>query len=158
MFHDFGTCFFSYDIAESRMIRIDPFCSYVGHEQFGQIPMHAALQTVRDVAVKYCDNWPKVHPSPVRFSKPNDEKFFGHHFWYELQQNLKPNDLLVIDIGTSTMSSAGLIFPKNMIFVNQILWSSIGYSIPAAFGAQIAEPNRRVILIVGDGAAQMTCQ
>lgn len=66
--------------------------------------------------------------------------------------------MLVIEIGTSTMSSAGLIFPKNMTFVNQILWSSIGYSIPAAFGAQMADPNRRVILIVGDGAAQMTCQ
>jgi indolepyruvate decarboxylase len=32
----------------------------------------------------------------------------------------------------------------------------MGFSVPAALGAQIAEPKRRVVVLVGDGAFQMT--
>lgn len=45
-----------------------------------------------------------------------------------------------------------------MELIVQPLWGSIGYSLPAAFGAQTAAPERRVILITGDGAAQLTIQ
>ncbi|RAN86364.1 hypothetical protein B5P41_29685, partial [Bacillus sp. SRB_28] len=40
----------------------------------------------------------------------------------------------------------------------QPLWGSIGFTLPAAYGAQTAAPDRRVVLIIGDGAAQLTIQ
>jgi len=40
----------------------------------------------------------------------------------------------------------------------QPLWGSIGYTLPAAFGAQTAQPQQRVVLIIGDGSAQLTVQ
>lgn len=47
--------------------------------------------------------------------------------------------------------------PKGAIFLTQILWSSIGYSIGAALGAALAgkDDNRRVFLLVGDGSFQV---
>lgn len=45
-----------------------------------------------------------------------------------------------------------------MNFIVQPLWGSIGYTLAAAFGAQTACPNRRVIVLTGDGAAQLTIQ
>ncbi len=39
----------------------------------------------------------------------------------------------------------------------QALWGSIGYTRPT-FGVQTAEPQRRAILLIGDGAAQLTVQ
>ena len=36
------------------------------------------------------------------------------------------------------------------------MWASIGYSLPALIGACTAAPGRRGVLLVGDGAAQMT--
>jgi indolepyruvate decarboxylase len=41
---------------------------------------------------------------------------------------------------------------------NQTLWASIGWATPAAFGAAIGAPDRRLILITGEGAHQMTAQ
>ncbi|MGI5212206.1 thiamine pyrophosphate-binding protein [Plantactinospora sp. CA-290183] len=38
------------------------------------------------------------------------------------------------------------------------LWGAIGYATPAAFGAGMAEPARRVVLITGDGSLQLTVQ
>ena len=43
-------------------------------------------------------------------------------------------------------------------FHNQTLWASIGWATPAAFGAAVGAPDRRVILVTGEGSHQMTVQ
>jgi TPP-dependent 2-oxoacid decarboxylase len=43
-------------------------------------------------------------------------------------------------------------------FIGQPLRASIGYTLPALLGACLAVPQRRGILLIGDGAAQMTAQ
>lgn len=48
--------------------------------------------------------------------------------------------------------------PGDVIFLGQPLWASIGYTLPALLGACLAAPGRRGVLLVGDGAAQMTVQ
>jgi indolepyruvate decarboxylase len=48
--------------------------------------------------------------------------------------------------------------PKGSSFHNQTLWGSIGWATPAAFGAALAAPARRVVLITGDGSHQLTAQ
>ena len=40
----------------------------------------------------------------------------------------------------------------------QTLWCSIGWGAPAALGCALAEPQRRVVLVTGDGAHQLTVQ
>jgi len=46
--------------------------------------------------------------------------------------------------------------PEDVLFLGQPLWASIGYTLPALLGACLAAPSRRGVLLVGDGAAQMT--
>ena len=48
--------------------------------------------------------------------------------------------------------------PKVAEFHNQTLCASIGWATPAAFGAAIGAPDRRLILIAGEGSHQMTAQ
>ena len=43
-------------------------------------------------------------------------------------------------------------------FVAQAFWLAIGYSTAAAIGVKCAMPEKRVLVIVGDGAFQETCQ
>ena len=43
-----------------------------------------------------------------------------------------------------------------MTFTGQLLWASIGYTLAALLGACTARPGRRGVLLIGDGAAQMT--
>jgi indolepyruvate decarboxylase len=43
-------------------------------------------------------------------------------------------------------------------FVAQAAWLAIGYSVGAATGVKCAQPDRRVIVVVGDGAFHETCQ
>ena len=57
--------------------------------------------------------------------------------------------------------SMGLGFarmPRTATFHNQTLWGSIGWATPAAFGAAVAAPDRRVVLFTGEGSHQFTAQ
>jgi len=65
---------------------------------------------------------------------------------------LKPNDLLITETGTSAMGLAFALLPRGATFHNQALWGSIGWATPAAFGAAVAAPTRRVVLVTGDGS------
>ena len=55
--------------------------------------------------------------------------------------------MIVTDTGTSSLGLAFARLPKGAEFHNQTLWASIGWATPAAFGAAIGAPDRRLILI-----------
>jgi indolepyruvate decarboxylase len=71
---------------------------------------------------------------------------------------LKPNDILVADSGTTSMGLGFAHMPAGASFHNQTLWGSIGWATAAAFGTAVAAPDRRVVLVTGDGAHQLTAQ
>jgi indolepyruvate decarboxylase len=70
----------------------------------------------------------------------------------------RPNDVILTDTGTSSLGLALAQLPQGAEFHNQTLWASIGWATPAAFGAAIGAPDRRLILITGEGSHQMTGQ
>jgi indolepyruvate decarboxylase len=70
----------------------------------------------------------------------------------------RANDIIMTDTGTSSLGLAFAQLPKGAEFHNQTLWASIGWATPAAFGATIGAPDRRLILITGEGSHQMTAQ
>ena len=63
---------------------------------------------------------------------------------------------MIADQGTAFYGAAGLTLPDGAQLVGQPLWASIGWTLPAALGASLAAPDRRVVLIAGDGAMQQT--
>jgi indolepyruvate decarboxylase len=78
-------------------------------------------------------------------------------YWREIQEYLRPNDVLYVDNGTSFVL-LGLRLPENCTFVGSINWGSIGYSVGALLGALTAAPERRHILFIGDGSFQVSAQ
>jgi indolepyruvate decarboxylase len=70
----------------------------------------------------------------------------------------RPDDVIITDTGTSSLGLAFAQLPKGAEFHNQTLWASIGWATPAAFGAAVAAPDRRLILVTGEGSHQMTAQ
>jgi indolepyruvate decarboxylase len=70
----------------------------------------------------------------------------------------RPDDVIITDTGTSSLGLAFAQLPRGAEFHNQTLWASIGWATPAAFGAAMGAPDRRLILITGEGSHQMTAQ
>lgn len=67
------------------------------------------------------------------------------------------DDMTVIpDIGDSLWGASDLRLPKQTDFISLAYYTSMGFAIPAAIGAQLGKPGSRPLVIVGDGAFQMT--
>jgi indolepyruvate decarboxylase len=78
------------------------------------------------------------------------------HLWACLQDFLLPGDLVLADQGTAFYGAADLTLPAGATLAGQPLWASIGWALPAALGASLAAPDRRAVLVIGDGAFQQT--
>ncbi|MDE0636329.1 MAG: thiamine pyrophosphate-binding protein [Candidatus Poribacteria bacterium] len=67
------------------------------------------------------------------------------------------DELTVIpDVGDCLWGAADLRLPGQTEFISQAYYTSMGFAIPAAIGAQLGKPDCRPLVIVGDGAFQMT--
>ena len=87
-----------------------------------------------------------------------DQPTSSASFYPRLQQFLRSRDLLVSDTGTCLLKLNALRLPAGVAMESQTLWGSIGWGTPAALGCALAEPQRRVVLVTGDGAHQLTMQ
>ncbi len=155
-FVDTLTAGFTQQLPAERTLEIQPYASRIGETWFN-LPMAQAVSTLRELCLECAFAPPPTRSTgqPVRIDKG---ELTQENFWQTLQQYLKPGDILLVDQGTAAFGAAALSLPDGAEVVVQPLWGSIGYSLPAAFGAQTACPDRRVILIIGDGAAQLTIQ
>lgn len=64
----------------------------------------------------------------------------------------------VCDTGDVLFGVSELHRNKDASFIAQGYYLSIGYSVPAALGVTLANPQRRTVIFTGDGAFQMTAQ
>jgi indolepyruvate decarboxylase len=73
-----------------------------------------------------------------------------------LDEQLQGNTIVVADIGDSLFAATELTTRGRTEFLSPAYYTSMGFAVPAALGAQVARPDARVVAIVGDGAFQMT--
>ena len=65
---------------------------------------------------------------------------------------------VIAETGDAIFAAAELVMHHDVGFIGQAFYLSIGYALPATLGAALADPNRRPVALIGDGAFQMTAQ
>jgi pyruvate decarboxylase len=76
-----------------------------------------------------------------------------------IQGMLDGNTTLIAETGDSWFNTINLALPQGSNFEIQMQYGSIGWSVGATLGYQLAvQPGRRVIACIGDGSFQMTAQ
>lgn len=156
-FTDTLTAGFTHKLTARQTIEVQPHAARVGDRWFTGIPMTQAVAILSELC--------KVHVKDKNVARPGEVAFDYHqgrltqdNFWKTLQTFIRPGDIILADQGTSAFGAAALRLPADVNFIVQPLWGSIGYTLAAAYGAQTACPQRRVIVLTGDGAAQLTIQ
>jgi indolepyruvate decarboxylase len=67
------------------------------------------------------------------------------------------DDMIVIaDPGDALFGAADLYIHDGARFLSPAYYASLGFAVPAALGVQAAEPKLRPLVLVGDGAFQMS--
>ena len=69
---------------------------------------------------------------------------------------LSENTVVVTDVGDALFGAADLFIRQRTEFIGPAYYASMGFAVPASIGAQLANPRLRPLVLVGDGAFQMT--
>jgi indolepyruvate decarboxylase len=73
-----------------------------------------------------------------------------------LDEQLDDGTIVIADVGDALFASTELTTRSRTEFIAPAYYTSMGFAVPGALGAQIARPEARVVAVVGDGAFQMT--
>jgi len=76
--------------------------------------------------------------------------------FHRLNSFLSKNTVVISDVGDALFGAMDLFIHEQTEFLGAAYYASMGFAVPAAIGVQLADPKRRPLVLVGDGAFQMT--
>ena len=150
---------FTAHLDESRTINATSERTAIRHHHYDGITLrdfiHGLLKAPigrrRRVAVP-----PKRPQKPFRPQR--NRPVTVRRFFARLNDFLEDNFAVICDPGDSLFGAADLVIHRRTEFISPAYYTSMGFAVPAALGAQIGKPRLRPIVLVGDGAFQMTGQ
>ncbi|MCE7067562.1 biosynthetic-type acetolactate synthase large subunit [Dyadobacter sp. CY326] len=90
---------------------------------------------------------------------PTTEKIKMAEVIRTLSNKTKGEAVIVADVGQHQMMTARYYqFKKANSFITSGGLGTMGFALPASFGAKVGAPDREVVAIIGDGCFQMTIQ
>ncbi|KAI6041421.1 thiamine diphosphate-binding protein [Pisolithus marmoratus] len=160
---DFNTGMFTYRIPPTHTVELHSDHTLVRYAQFPGIGMKLLLPKLTARLRKYrrdTDRLTVPHYTPV-MPQEADNRISHAYFWPRVGQFFKEKDIIVAETGTSSFGILDIPLPDKAIFLSQMLYGSIGWTVGSVLGATIAARDLelgRVILFVGDGSLQLTVQ
>jgi indolepyruvate decarboxylase len=158
MMTDFNSGAFTANLDPARTIDIGRNCTRVGTTSFTSVEMRDLLpELTRRVKART----PAAVPRATGLGDvigSGDDPISAEALYPRWEKFLSPGDTIVAETGTASMGLAFARLPAGATFHNQTLWGSIGWATPAAFGAAVASPDGRVVLVSGEGSHQLTAQ
>lgn len=129
----------------------------IRHHHFREVRLDDFMAGLKDRKLKPARTTIPARPARenVWKAKPN-AKLTSARLFERLDGILAGEMVVIADIGDSLFGSVDLSMNRHTEFISPAYYTSMGFAIPAAVGVGVANRDRRALVIVGDGAFQMT--
>jgi TPP-dependent 2-oxoacid decarboxylase len=163
---DFNTGGFTTNLDDSKMISGNIGYVKIKHHYYENVHLHDFILGLteklsrRDPATLdiQCAHDGCVHRHSEPYQPDAPKLLTIKRFFDRMSHFIKDNSIVIAETGVSLFSAAEMLMPKGTTFIGQTFYGSIGYTVGATLGAGMAAHDRRVVLFVGDGSFQVTCQ
>lgn len=108
-----------------------------------------------------CRMWKEKYPVvlPKHYENGEQEPANVYAFIKELSSRLSENQITVVGNGSAcVVGGHAYVIKKGQRFISNSAVASMGYDLPAAIGACMADSSKDIILVTGDGSIQMNIQ
>lgn len=93
------------------------------------------------------------HPGPFEAS---DRKMTVEALFRQINAFLEKDMIVIADPGDALLGASDLFISDGAHFLASAYYTSLGFAVPASVGVKAAAPKLRPLVLVGDGAFQMT--
>ncbi|HSE99562.1 MAG TPA: thiamine pyrophosphate-binding protein [Nitrososphaeraceae archaeon] len=132
---------------------------YIKYHNFDNIPLKEYLKNLCKINIKKFPINNKIikgQKTKILRNKISNEKITVNGLFTILNDFITAENIVIADVGDSLFGGLDLFIHKGTEFISPAFYLSMGFAIPASLGAQLSNPNIRPIVLVGDGAFQMT--
>jgi len=156
-------------LPNANIIHIDIDPAEIGKNKLIDVPIVGDLKNVLtdlnekapkvsyDEWLKQIKKWKKEYS--LTYRKTEDDILIPQEILSEIDKITKGNVIVATDVGQHQMWAAQyLTFNNPYSILTSGGAGTMGFGLPAAIGAQVANPDKKVLAIVGDGGFQMTFQ
>ena len=141
----------------SRIVRAAENQLYIHHHRYHQITLADFLGGLIDALPERSTAWPDYPALEELKDFPQPESpMTVNRLIARLNYFLTPDMTVVADTGDCLFAAIELRVHERTAFLASAFYTTMGFAVPAALGAQIGHPERRPLILVGDGAFQMT--
>ncbi|MBD9361222.1 alpha-keto acid decarboxylase family protein [Methylomonas fluvii] len=106
---------------------------------------------------KSATSYVSIPEPPKNYAFPESDRPITTARLVERLNSALSNDMIVVcDVGDCLFAAIDLRVHEQSEFLASAFYTTMGFAVPAALGAQIARPDRRALILAGDGAFQMT--
>ena len=151
-------------MADKKLIHIDVDPAEIGKNAHCDLPIVGDAKAIfeellkEEIAMKDMKPWTEelqaYRKKKSRRIKPEnltDPAYFVH----TLSMNMQEDAVYVADVGQNQIWSCANVVMRNGRFLTSGGMGTMGYALPAAIGAKMADPKREVVSVSGDGGFQM---
>jgi indolepyruvate decarboxylase len=155
---DLNLGIFTAQLDPARCIYVTSEQLRIRHHHYHQVPLDVFLGKLgsRELSVIQRQIPAELRPPRPPFQLNPDAPLTIRRIMDRLDEQIDDNTIVIADIGDALFSASELTTHQRTEFISPAYYTSMGFSVPAALGALTARPDSRVLVIVGDGAFQMT--
>ncbi len=95
-------------------------------------------------------------PSPQPPDPVSEKQITVRYLFQRLNSFLDDNTVVIADTGDAMFAAIDMTIHCATEFLSPAYYTSLGFAVPASLGVQLARPELRPLVLVGDGAFQMT--
>lgn len=137
--------------ATSEMLRIS-------HHHFHDVLLSDFLQGLVEAGLKTPPRSlpPRPESADAPFVLQPDAPITIERVIARLNHGLNESMVVIAEAGDSLFASSDLVIHRQTEYVAPAYYTSMGFGVPAALGCMVARPDLRAVVLLGDGAFQMT--
>ncbi len=157
MLTDLDTGIFTANLDPAKMIQASASGLIIRRHHYLGIDLATFLDALRSAPLKTRPPLPpSCHAGAATFTAAADTAISVERVFECLDTHLSEDIAVVADPGDSLFGAIDLTIHSRTEFVACAYYASLGFAVPAAIAMQLAEPDWRPLVLVGDGAFQMT--
>lgn len=148
---------------KAKIIHIDVDSTEVDKNTFESIPLVGEMKSILEKLLQQSEKKDRSRwlEEIMSIRKKNDieGQFVPENILNEINKVYNKNTIVATDVGQHQMWTGQYWqFNKSNEFITSGGLGTMGFGLGAAIGAQIGNPNKRTVLITGDGSFRMNCQ